>query len=59
MYNHILIPTDGSPLSIVAMEKSIDFARETGGQGHRHNDRGAVSCHFFRRRSDFENARRP
>ncbi|WPP03812.1 universal stress protein [Methylocella tundrae] len=30
MYNHILIPTDGSPLSIVAMEKSIDFARETG-----------------------------
>lgn len=30
MYNHILIPTDGSPLSTVAIEKSIDFARETG-----------------------------
>jgi nucleotide-binding universal stress UspA family protein len=30
MYNHILIPTDGSPLSTVAMEKSMDFAREAG-----------------------------
>jgi len=30
MYGNILIPVDGSPLSTVAMEKSMDFARETG-----------------------------
>lgn len=28
MYYHILIPTDGSPLSTVAVEHSIDFARD-------------------------------
>jgi nucleotide-binding universal stress UspA family protein len=26
MFHHILIPTDGSPLSTVAVEKAIDFA---------------------------------
>lgn len=30
MYNHILIPTDGSPLSSVAVEKSLAFARDAG-----------------------------
>jgi nucleotide-binding universal stress UspA family protein len=28
MYHHILIPTDGSPLSTVAMEKSVALARD-------------------------------
>jgi nucleotide-binding universal stress UspA family protein len=28
MYQHILIPTDGSPLSTVAVEHSMDFARD-------------------------------
>ena len=28
MYHHILIPTDGSPLSGVAVEQSMDFARD-------------------------------
>lgn len=28
MYTHILIPTDGSPLSTVAVEKGLDFARD-------------------------------
>ena len=28
MYHHILIPTDGSPLSTVAVEQSMDFARD-------------------------------
>ena len=28
MYHHILIPTDGSPLSTVAVEHSMDFARD-------------------------------
>ncbi|QCI67613.1 universal stress protein [Phreatobacter stygius] len=30
MYHHILIPTDGSPLSAMAVDKSIAFAQETG-----------------------------
>ncbi|MDH6231871.1 nucleotide-binding universal stress UspA family protein [Mesorhizobium soli] len=30
MYNHVLIPTDGSPLSSVAIEKSLAFARDAG-----------------------------
>ena len=30
MYHHILIPTDGSPLSTVAVEHSMDFARDAG-----------------------------
>ncbi|MEP9395960.1 universal stress protein [Mesorhizobium sp. KR2-14] len=30
MYNHILIPTDGSPLSTVAVEKGLAFARDAG-----------------------------
>lgn len=30
MYTHILIPTDGSPLSTVAVEKGLDFARDAG-----------------------------
>lgn len=30
MYNHILIPTDGSPLSSVAIEKGLAFARDAG-----------------------------
>jgi nucleotide-binding universal stress UspA family protein len=28
MYHHILIPTDGSALSTVAVEQSMDFARD-------------------------------
>ena len=28
MYHHILVPTDGSPLSTVAVEHSMDFARD-------------------------------
>lgn len=32
MFNHILIPTDGSPLSTVAMEKSMAFARDAQAQ---------------------------
>ncbi len=30
MYHHILIPTDGSPLATVAVEHSMDFARDAG-----------------------------
>jgi nucleotide-binding universal stress UspA family protein len=30
MYHHILIPTDGSPLSTVAVEKSLSLARDAG-----------------------------
>jgi nucleotide-binding universal stress UspA family protein len=30
MYNHILIPTDGSPLSSTAVEKALAFAGEAG-----------------------------
>lgn len=30
MFNHILIPTDGSPLSSVAIERSLTFARDAG-----------------------------
>ena len=32
MFSHILIPTDGSPLSTVAMEKSMEFARDAQAQ---------------------------
>ena len=28
MFHHILVPTDGSPLSIVAVEKAIDLAAD-------------------------------
>ncbi|MBP2562014.1 nucleotide-binding universal stress UspA family protein [Neorhizobium galegae] len=28
MFKHVLIPTDGSPLSTSALEKALDFARE-------------------------------
>jgi nucleotide-binding universal stress UspA family protein len=28
MFSHILIPTDGSPLSTIAAEKSLSFARD-------------------------------
>jgi nucleotide-binding universal stress UspA family protein len=28
MYSHILVPTDGSPLSTAAVEKSLAFARD-------------------------------
>ena len=28
MYHHILVPTDGSPLSTVAVEHCMDFARD-------------------------------
>jgi nucleotide-binding universal stress UspA family protein len=30
MFQHILVPTDGSPLSAAAIEKTLDFAREAG-----------------------------
>ncbi|MCS0502860.1 universal stress protein [Ancylobacter mangrovi] len=30
MYRHILIPVDGSPLSMTAMETSMAFARDAG-----------------------------
>ncbi len=30
MFKHILVPTDGSTLSAVAVGKAIDFAKETG-----------------------------
>lgn len=30
MYSHLLIPTDGSPLSTIAAEKSLAFARDAG-----------------------------
>ncbi|MBP1842056.1 nucleotide-binding universal stress UspA family protein [Rhizobium petrolearium] len=30
MYKHILIPTDGSPISTEALKKALDFAREIG-----------------------------
>ncbi len=30
MYSHILIPIDGSPLSMTAMQTSIAFARDAG-----------------------------
>jgi nucleotide-binding universal stress UspA family protein len=32
MFKHILIPTDGSPLSTCALEKALDFAREIGAE---------------------------
>lgn len=32
MFKHILIPTDGSPLSTQALEKALDFARESNAQ---------------------------
>ena len=30
MYNHILVPTDGSPLSSTAVDKSLAFAKAVG-----------------------------
>lgn len=30
MYTHLLLPTDGSPLSTVALERSLAFARDAG-----------------------------
>ncbi|HEY8336753.1 MAG TPA: universal stress protein [Tardiphaga sp.] len=30
MFHHILVPTDGSPLSTVAVEKAIEFAGDAG-----------------------------
>ncbi len=30
MYKHLLIPTDGSKLSNDALERAVQFARETG-----------------------------
>lgn len=30
MFKHILVPTDGSPLSTDTVKKAVDFARETG-----------------------------
>jgi nucleotide-binding universal stress UspA family protein len=30
MYKHILVPTDGSPLSLDAVRHAVSFARETG-----------------------------
>jgi nucleotide-binding universal stress UspA family protein len=30
MYKHLLIPTDGSPLSTEAVERALDFARDAG-----------------------------
>ncbi len=30
MFKHILVPTDGSELSMMAVRHAIDFARETG-----------------------------
>lgn len=30
MFNHLLIPTDGSPLSTLAVDKGLTFARDTG-----------------------------
>ena len=30
MFKHILVPTDGSPLSTQALEKALDLAREIG-----------------------------
>lgn len=30
MYNHILIPTDGSPLSSQALDQALAFARDAG-----------------------------
>jgi nucleotide-binding universal stress UspA family protein len=32
MFKHILLPTDGSPLSEVAIKKGMQFARSTGAQ---------------------------
>ncbi len=32
MYKHILIPTDGSPLSTQAVEKALDFAHAIGAE---------------------------
>ena len=32
MYKHVLIPTDGSPLSTQAVEKALDFAHEIGAE---------------------------
>ncbi|MEN3150891.1 universal stress protein [Neorhizobium sp. IRAMC:178] len=32
MFKHVLIPTDGSPLSTSALEKALDFAREIGAE---------------------------
>ncbi|MBP9714386.1 MAG: universal stress protein [Sterolibacterium sp.] len=30
MFKHILVPTDGSELSTIAVRRAVDFARETG-----------------------------
>jgi nucleotide-binding universal stress UspA family protein len=30
MFKHILVPTDGSPLSTDSVRRAVDFARETG-----------------------------
>lgn len=30
MFKHILVPTDGSPLSVEAVTRAVSFARETG-----------------------------
>ena len=34
MFKHILLPTDGSPLSEAAVEKGIDFAKSMHAKDH-------------------------
>ena len=42
MYHHILIPTDGSPLSASAVEKGVALAKALGAKGDSAHSRGAV-----------------
>ncbi len=42
MYKHILIPTDGSELSMKAVEHGILFGKGAEGQSHKHNSHVAI-----------------
>jgi nucleotide-binding universal stress UspA family protein len=43
MYRHILIPTDGSELSKVALEEGVALAKGLNAREHRYNSDGTVS----------------
>jgi len=48
MFKHILLPTDGSPLSEVAIKKGMQFARSIGAQ--------VTGLHVMRREKGFGEA---
>ncbi len=42
MYKHILIPTDGSELSMKAVEHGVLLARALKARSHKHNSHVAI-----------------